>query len=122
MPVVLKAVAFSAAGRKREDGIEPIQSLNGSLLIQAENRGMLRRVQRFRYRPMMSAALLSKSGSSLAMYRSRRCGFRPASSRHGAPHPCSHPALQPACDNSGAWNRPSAFCEWPKVSVPAASE
>src|ERR1700683_2374558 len=33
----------------------------------------------FRYRPMMSAALLSKSGSSLAMYRSRRCGFTPAS-------------------------------------------
>ena len=27
----------------------------------------------------MSAALFSKSGSSLAMYRSSRCGFRPAS-------------------------------------------
>src|ERR1700689_2949298 len=74
--VIFEAVALGAARRKGQDWIEPIQSLNGSLLIDAENRCMLRR---FRYRPMMSAALLSKSGSSLAMYRSRRCGFTPAS-------------------------------------------
>ena len=30
------------------------------------------------YNPMMSAALLSNSGSLLAMYRSKRCGFRRA--------------------------------------------
>src|SRR5579871_1151371 len=32
----------------------------------------------FRYRPIMSAALVSKSGSLLAMYRSNRCGLTPA--------------------------------------------
>src|ERR1700690_602937 len=30
----------------------------------------------FRYSPMMSAAFCSKSGSSVAIYRSSRCGFR----------------------------------------------
>src|ERR1700740_1053197 len=43
--VIFEAVALGAAGRKRQDWIEPIQSLNGSLLIDAENRCMLRRVQ-----------------------------------------------------------------------------
>src|ERR1700743_2614904 len=43
--VIFEAVALGAARRKRQDWIEPIQSLNGSLLIDAENRCMLRRVQ-----------------------------------------------------------------------------
>jgi hypothetical protein len=35
-----------------------------------------------KYRPMTSAALASKSGSSLARYRSKRCGFRRACPGH----------------------------------------
>src|SRR5271169_4631437 len=37
VPVVLKTVAFGAAWRERQDGIETIQSLNGGLLIDTEH-------------------------------------------------------------------------------------
>jgi hypothetical protein len=46
VPVVLEAVTFGAAGGKRQYWIEPVQSLNGSLFIHAENGRMLGRVQR----------------------------------------------------------------------------
>jgi hypothetical protein len=69
-------VALNSTRRERQDRIKPIQSLNGGLFIDAEHRGVL---GGFRYRPIMSAALVSKSGSLLAMYRSSRCGFSPAS-------------------------------------------
>lgn len=45
VPVVLETVAFGASRRKRQDGIETIQGLNGGFLIDAEHRGMLRRAQ-----------------------------------------------------------------------------
>ena len=45
MPVVFKSVALGAARRKRQHRIEPIQRLNGSLLIDTEHGSMLRRVQ-----------------------------------------------------------------------------
>ena len=45
MPVVLEAVTFGASGRKRQNRIEPIESLNGSFFIDAEYSRVLRRVQ-----------------------------------------------------------------------------
>jgi len=42
MPVVLEAVTFSSSRRKRQNGIEPIQGLEGGFLIDAEHGGMLR--------------------------------------------------------------------------------
>ena len=45
MSVVLEAVAFGASRRERQDGIETIQGLNGSLLIDAEHGCVLRRAQ-----------------------------------------------------------------------------
>ena len=45
MPVVLKAVPFGAAGREWQHGIEPIKRLDGGFLVDAEHRGMLRRMQ-----------------------------------------------------------------------------
>jgi hypothetical protein len=45
MPVVFEPMALDAAGRKRQNRIEPIKCLNRRLLINAEHRGMLRRVQ-----------------------------------------------------------------------------
>jgi len=64
MAVVLKAMPLSPASRERQHRIEPVEGLDGRLLINAEHRGVLRRVQ---VSPMISAALLSKSGSSEAM-------------------------------------------------------
>ena len=45
LPVVLKAVAFGAAWRERQDGIETIQGLNGGLLIDAKHGRVLGRLQ-----------------------------------------------------------------------------
>src|SRR6266849_851206 len=45
VPVVLEAMTFGASGGERQDGIEPIQGLNGGLLIDAEHRRVLRRAQ-----------------------------------------------------------------------------
>src|ERR1039457_6898735 len=45
VPVVLETVAFGASRRQRQDGIETIQSLNGSLFIDAEHGRVLRRGQ-----------------------------------------------------------------------------
>jgi hypothetical protein len=64
VPLVFETMPLSAAGRKGKDGIEPIQSLDGGLFIDAKTAACW---GGFRYRPMMSAALVSKSGSSLAM-------------------------------------------------------
>ena len=44
MPVVLDPVAFGAPRRQWQDGIEPIQRLNRGLLVDAEDRGMLREI------------------------------------------------------------------------------
>src|SRR5208337_2749864 len=43
--VVLEAVTFGASRRKRQDGIETIQGLNGGFLIDAEHGRVLRWVQ-----------------------------------------------------------------------------
>jgi hypothetical protein len=45
MPGVLKAVSFRAAWRQRQDRIQPIQRLDRGLLIDTEDRRVLRRVQ-----------------------------------------------------------------------------
>lgn len=45
MSVVLEAVTFGASRRKRQDGIETIQGLNGGFLIDAEHGRVLRWVQ-----------------------------------------------------------------------------
>ena len=45
MPVVLEAVTLGASRRERQNGIEPIQGLDGGLLIDAKHGGMLRRPQ-----------------------------------------------------------------------------
>jgi hypothetical protein len=38
--VVFKAVTFQPSGRERQHRIEPVQGLNGRLLIDAEHRGV----------------------------------------------------------------------------------
>ncbi len=43
--VVLEAVTLGPSGRERQDGIEPIQGLNGGLFVDAEDGRMLGRVQ-----------------------------------------------------------------------------
>src|SRR5215831_234804 len=45
MPVVLEAMTLGASGRERENRVEPIQSLDRRLLIDAEHGCMLRRIQ-----------------------------------------------------------------------------
>ena len=45
MPVVLEAVTLGTPWRKRQNRVQTIQGLNGGLLIDAENGGMLRRAQ-----------------------------------------------------------------------------
>jgi hypothetical protein len=45
MPVVLKAMAFRATGRQRQDGVQAIEGLNGRRLIGGEDGRMLRRVE-----------------------------------------------------------------------------
>src|SRR5712692_4030079 len=62
--VVFKSMPFQAAGRQRQHRVEPIQRLNGGLLVHAKHHRMLRWVD---YRAITSAALVSKSGSSEAM-------------------------------------------------------
>jgi hypothetical protein len=85
MPVVLEAVPLGAARRKRQNWIEPVQSLNGGLLIHTADGGILGWVK---VHPMTSAALVSKSGTLLAMYRFRRCGFNQPPSRRDVRHLC----------------------------------
>ena len=60
VPEVLEAVPLGAARRERQHRILAVQRLDGRLLIDAEHRGML---GGWKYRPMISAALVSKSGS-----------------------------------------------------------
>lgn len=45
MSVVFEPMAFGAAGRKRQHRIEPVQRLNGGLLVDTEDGRVLRRVQ-----------------------------------------------------------------------------
>ena len=45
MAIVLEAVTFGASGRKWQNRVEPIQSLNRGLFIDAKHRGVLRRSQ-----------------------------------------------------------------------------
>ena len=45
MPVVLESVTLGTSRRKRQNGVEPVQSLDGGFLIDAEHGGMLRRLQ-----------------------------------------------------------------------------
>ena len=45
VPIVLEAVALNSPWRQRQNGIEPIQSLNGGLFIDAEHGSMLGRIQ-----------------------------------------------------------------------------
>ena len=43
VPVVLEAMTLGSPRRKRQNGIEPIQGLDGGFLVDAEHGGMLRR-------------------------------------------------------------------------------
>ena len=45
VPVVLESVPLEATWRERQNRIETVQSLNGGLLIHAEHRSVLRRIQ-----------------------------------------------------------------------------
>ncbi len=45
VPVVFKAVALGAARRERKDGVESIERLNRGLLVEAEDRGVLWRIE-----------------------------------------------------------------------------
>ena len=42
---ILEAVAFGTTGRERQNGIKPVQGLNGCLFVDTEHRRMLGRVQ-----------------------------------------------------------------------------
>src|SRR4051812_20913606 len=69
--IILESVSPGPSRRQRQHWIEAIERLNGRFLVYAVNGSMLGRL---RYSPITSAALSSKSGSLLAMYRSGRCG------------------------------------------------
>jgi len=45
MAVVLEPMTLGASRRQRQNGVEPIQSLDRGLLVDAEDRGVLRRIQ-----------------------------------------------------------------------------
>ena len=60
VPVVLEPVAFSASGRERQQRINPVERLDRRLLVNAEDDGVLRRIE---LEPITSAAYVSKSGS-----------------------------------------------------------
>jgi len=45
MPVVLKPVALGASRRQRQNGIEPVQRLDGGLFIHTEHGSVLRRIE-----------------------------------------------------------------------------
>ena len=62
--VIFKAVSLGSARRKRQNRIQAVQGLDGSLFVYAKDGGMIRRVQ---IGPIISAAFFSKSGSSLSM-------------------------------------------------------
>jgi hypothetical protein len=62
--VVLKAVPLGPSREERQYRIEPLERLDRGLLTHTEHRRMLRG---FKYKPMISAAFFSKSGSSEVM-------------------------------------------------------
>lgn len=72
MTVILKAMAFGTSGGKRQDGIEPVQRLDGGLLVDAEHGGVLRWIQ---VQTDDIGGLGLELRSLLAMERSSRCGF-----------------------------------------------
>src|SRR6516162_11914163 len=43
--IVFETVAFQASGRQRQHRIEPVESLDGTLLVDAEHRRVLRRLE-----------------------------------------------------------------------------
>src|SRR5882672_4836805 len=45
MTMVFETVLFGSSRRERQAAVEPVQGLNGTLLIYAENGGILRRIQ-----------------------------------------------------------------------------
>ena len=45
MAIVFETVALDPSGRERQDGIEPVQLLDGGLFVDAEDGSMLGRVQ-----------------------------------------------------------------------------
>ena len=74
MPIILKSLAFRSPGGKRQPRVLAIQRLNGALLIHTKDSRVLRRVE---VKANDIGAFDSNSGSWLAVYRSRRCGFIP---------------------------------------------
>jgi hypothetical protein len=71
VPVVFEPVAFGAARRHGQHGIEAIERLNRRFLVDAEDRGTLRRIE---VQADDVRRLVSKAGSFERLYRSRRCG------------------------------------------------
>jgi hypothetical protein len=71
---ILEAMSLGAPGGQGQDRIQAIEGLNRRFLVD----GKYGSCGALRYRPMISAAFRSKSGSSDNMYRSNRCGFRRA--------------------------------------------
>jgi hypothetical protein len=63
MAIVLETVTFGASGRKWQNRVEPVQSLNRGF---SSTQNTAACCGGRKYRPIMSAALRSKSGSSLA--------------------------------------------------------
>src|SRR6266481_818943 len=79
-----RAVALIVVGHRstaaffhRQARLRPIQSLNLTLLIGAQNDGVLGGIQVFRYRPTMSSSFSQNSGSRLSLKVRTRCGFSP---------------------------------------------
>jgi hypothetical protein len=64
---VLETVAFGTSGRKRQNRVQPVQCLNRRLFIFSSTQNTAACRGGFRYNPMISAALVSKSGSLLDM-------------------------------------------------------
>ena len=68
---VFTAVSLGTEGRKTQNTIEAVQCLNSSFLIDAKSSRVLRV---FEGSPMISAALVSNSGSLEKTQGSIRCG------------------------------------------------
>src|SRR5215472_10414489 len=75
VPIVFEPMAFDAARRHRQNRVEPIQGLNGRLLIYAEDCCVLWRCQ---IKSNDVSGLPLEIGVITAIYRSSLCGFRPA--------------------------------------------
>jgi hypothetical protein len=97
MAIIFKAVSFSPTGRERQDGVQTIQRLDGTLFVDTEHCGVERR---FEVQPDDIGGFLFEFRIGTGHIAAQSMGLDPGPS----PHP-SHPAVgntQIPCQLSGA--------------------